>query len=45
MKIPVVQKLLAGARQARFVMASHQAGKRLLPVDSKPLEFLQKLPV
>ena len=45
MEIAMVQKLLAGAGKARRIVAAHQAGERLLPVDGQPLQFLQKLAV
>ncbi len=45
MEIAVVQKLLAGAGEARRVVAAHQAGERFLPVDGQAFQLLQKLPV
>ena len=45
MEIAMVEKLLAGAGEARLVVAAHQPGEGLLPVDGEAFEFLQKLPV
>ena len=44
-EIAMVEELLAGAGEARHVVAAHQPGKRFLPVDGQPFQFFQKLPV
>ena len=41
----MIQKLLPGAREARLVVAAHQAGERFLPAQSQPFELLQELTV
>ena len=43
MKGSVVEELLPGAREARHIMAAHQSGERLVPVDGEALELFQEL--
>ena len=45
MEMAMVQKLLPAAREARAVMAAHQAVERFLPVNRQTLQLLQKLAV
>ena len=42
MELAMVEKLLAGAGKMRDVVAAHQAGERLLPLNRQPFEFLEE---
>src|ERR1035438_5434412 len=44
-EVAMVEELLAGARKARPVVAAHQPGERLLPVNGQAFQLLQKIPV
>jgi len=45
MKMPVIEKLLAAAGEARTVMAADKTGKGPLPVNGQPFKPFEKLPV
>ena len=40
-EIAVVQEFLAGSGETRGVMAAHQPGVRLLPMDGQPLQLFE----
>ena len=44
-EVAVVEEFLAGSGEMGRVVAAHQAGKRLLPVDGEAFEFFQEFPV
>jgi hypothetical protein len=42
MKLPMIEKLLAGAGEVRDVVAAHQPRERFLPAYRQPLELLEE---
>jgi len=42
MELPMIEEFLARSGKMRDVVAANEAGKRFLPAQGKPFEFLEE---